>query len=288
MSIAYLNGTWQPLEDAQISPLDRGFLFADGVYEVIPVYAGQPFRLAEHLARLAFSLDQIQLAAPLDDAGWGALFAELIERNGGGNLSLYLQVTRGAASKRDHAFPPAGTEPTVFAMVSPMAPPPADTPDTTPGVAAITLPDCRWLRCDIKSVSLLPNILMRQQAVSQGAAEAILLRDGLATEGSASNLFIVADGTVMTCPKSPLILGGITRDLILELCHQHGVPCAEQSISEAALRSADEIWVTSSTREIVPVVTLDGATVGSGRPGPVWRQVAGLYTAFKRALADKA
>ncbi|WP_111655884.1 D-amino acid aminotransferase [Isoalcanivorax indicus] len=288
MSTAYLNGTWQPLEDARISPLDRGFLFADGVYEVIPVYAGTPFRLAEHLARLAFSLAQIQLVTPLDDAGWTSLINELIERNGGGNLSLYLQVTRGATSKRDHAFPPAGTDPTVFAMVSPMAPAPADTPDTTPGVTAITLPDCRWLRCDIKSVSLLPNILMRQQAVSQGAAEAILLRDGEATEGSASNLFIVAGGTVITCPKSPLILGGITRDLILELCRQHGVPCAEQPISEAALRSADEIWVTSSTREIVPVVTLDGATVGSGRPGPVWRQVAGLYTAFKRALADHA
>ncbi|MCH8543979.1 MAG: D-amino acid aminotransferase [Alcanivorax sp.] len=288
MSIAYLNGTWQPLEDARISPLDRGFLFADGVYEVIPVYAGKAFRLAEHLDRLDHSLSAIQLAAPLSRTGWENLLNELVQRNEGGNLSVYLQITRGAPAKRDHAFPAADTPATVFAMVSPMAPAPSATPDTTTGAAAVTAEDTRWLRCDIKSVSLLPNILLRQYAVSQGAIEAILLRDGVATEGSASNLFVVRDGTVITPPKSPLILGGITRDLILELCRAHAVPCAEANVSEAELRDADELWVTSSTRELVPVVRLDDQAIGDGRPGPVWRKVAGLYTDFKRSLDPSA
>ena len=285
MSIAYLNGAWLPLDEARISPLDRGFLFADGVYEVIPVYAGKPFRLAEHLDRLAFSLHEIQLAPPLDKAGWASLLGELIRRNSGGNLSLYLQITRGAAGKRDHAFPGTDVAGTVFAMTSPLSP--VMDLDTVTGLPAITVTDCRWLRCDIKSVALLPNILMRQQAVSQGAAEAILLRDGQATEGAASNLFIVRDGTVITPPKSPLILGGITRDLIIELCRAHGVPCQEGAISEAALHQADEIWVSSSTREIAPVVQLDGQPVGTGQPGPVWRHVAGLYNDFKRELAER-
>ncbi|KAF0809090.1 d-alanine aminotransferase [Alcanivorax sp. S71-1-4] len=284
MSVAYLNGTFLPLAEARISPMDRGFLFADGIYEVIPVYSGTPFRLDEHLTRLERSLAEIQLPAPLARADWPALIDTLISKNGGGNLSLYLQITRGTAAVRDHAFPPPGTPPTVFAMVSPMSAPAADSPDTTPGVAAITVQDIRWLRCDIKSVSLLPNILMRQQAVGAGAAEAIMLRDGHASEGAASNLFIVQHGTVITPPKDQWILGGITRDLVLELCAEHNVPHQEGPVSEAALRGADEIWITSSTREIVPVVTLDGQPLGDGRPGPVWHRVARLYVDFKRRL----
>ncbi|AJD49148.1 d-alanine aminotransferase [Isoalcanivorax pacificus W11-5] len=284
MSIAYLNGEFLPLAEARISPMDRGFLFADGIYEVIPVYGGTPFRLDEHLTRLERSLAEIQLAAPLARADWPALIDTLIRKNGGGNLSLYLQITRGTAAVRDHAFPPPGTPPTVFAMASPMSAPAADSPDTTAGVAAITVPDIRWLRCDIKSVSLLPNILMRQRAVSAGATEAIMLRDGLASEGAASNLFIVHDGTVITPPKDHLILGGITRDLVLELCAAHNVPYREAPVTEANLRGADEIWLTSSTREMVPVVNLDGQAVSNARPGPVWRRVARLYVDFKRHL----
>lgn len=284
MSIAYLNGEFLPLAEARISPMDRGFLFADGIYEVIPVYGGTPFRLEEHLTRLERSLAEIQLPTPVARADWPALIEALISNNGGGNLSLYLQITRGTAAVRDHAFPPAGTPPTVFAMVSPMSTPAADSPDTTPGVAVITVQDIRWLRCDIKSVSLLPNILMRQQAVSAGATEAIMLRDGVASEGAASNLFIVHDGTVITPPKDHLILGGITRDLVLELCAAHNVPYREAPITEASLRSADEIWLTSSTREIVPVIRLDEQIISGGRPGPVWHRVARLYVDFKRHL----
>ena len=288
MGIAYLNGNFMALEEARISPMDRGFLFADGVYEVIPVYQGRPFRLEEHLQRLANSLREIHLDNPLDRAGWSDLFSALIDRNGGGNLAIYLQVTRGSAAKRDHAFPNPPVPPTVFAMTTPVAAPAADTPDTATGVSAITLDDIRWARCDIKSVALLANVMMREMAVSQGAAEAILIRDGFATEGSASNFFIVKDGVVITPPKSHLILPGITRDLIVELCQGHGVPIEEREIPEAELRSADEIWLSSSTKEVVPVVSLNGHDLADGKPGPVWKTVARHYVAYKRQLCGAA
>ena len=286
--LVYLNGDFIPLDEARISPLDRGFLFADGVYEMIPAYAGVLFRLPEHLQRLTQSLAGIRITNPMDDAQWEAVLSELIKRNGAGNLAVYLQVTRGAAGKRDHAFPSIDVPPTVFAMTSPIATPPADSPDTTPGVSAITLDDTRWARCDIKSISLLPNILLRQEAVDREAAEAIMLRDGFVTEGAASNVFVILDGVIITPPKSHQILGGITRDLVLELCRDNGLACDEREINETELRNASEIWVTSSTREVVPVVTLNRQQVGDGRPGPLWKTLARHYVDFKRQLCGEA
>jgi D-alanine transaminase len=284
MATVYLNGQFMPLDEARISPLDRGFLFADGVYEVIPAYAGKLFRLEEHLRRLANSLTAIELPDPLSGGGWTAMFNELIRLNGGGNIYIYLQITRGAAPKRDHAFPSPPVPATVFAMTGQIATPAADMPDTTTGVAVITLDDIRWSRCDIKSVALLANVLMRQQAVTEGAAEAILIRDGFATEGSASNFFIVRQGLIVTPPKSHLILPGITRDLLVELAHQHGMPIEEREITESELKSADEIWLSSSTREVVPVTQLNGHALGNGLPGPMWREMARHYVEFKRRL----
>ena len=284
MTQVYLNGNFMAPDQARISPLDRGFLFADGVYEVIPAYNGVLFRFDEHLQRLERSLAEIGIHNPHDPAQWRSLCDSLVAHNGGGNLSVYLQITRGAAQKRDHAFPVPPVTPTVFMMTSPGAVPAADSPDTAQGSLAITLDDIRWARCDIKSISLLPNSLLRQQAVEAGAAEAILLRDGFVTEGSASNVFIVRNGTIFTPPKCHAILGGITRDLVVELCVAEGLPVAEQEISESQLRQAEEIWVTSSTREIVPIIQLNNSPVGSGQPGPVWKTVARHYVNFKRRL----
>ncbi len=280
--IVYLNGGFLPAAEARISVLDRGFLFGDGVYEVIPVYGGRPFRMEHHLSRLDHSLLGIRLANPLDHASWTNILTELVVRNGGGDKSLYLQVTRGVAPSRDHAFP-RDVQPTVFAMTSPLT-----TPDAAvrAGIRAVTIPDIRWQHCNIKAITLLPNVLMRQQAVDAGAAEAILIRNGEATEGAASNLFIVQDGTVCTPPNSNLVLPGITRDLVVELCHAHAIPCSERSIGEEELRSADEIWITSSTKEVVPVIRLDDAPVADGQPGPMWQRVAALYSEYKQAFRD--
>lgn len=284
MSIAYLNGQFLPLAEARISPLDRGFLFADGVYEVIPIYNGQPFRLAEHLARLHSSLTAIALLAPHTHNEWAELVHELIKRNAGQHFSLYLQITRGGPIQRDHTFPDTAITPTVFAMVHPMAVPTDAELTQTSGAKAITAEDIRWKRCDIKSIALLPNILLSQLAASQGAQEAILINEGYAMEGAASNLFIVVEGVVITPPKSPKILGGVTRDVIIELCQQHHITVREENIPVALLRSADEIWSTSSTREVVPIITLDEQPVGNGLPGPLWQQMARHYTHFKRHL----
>jgi D-alanine transaminase len=279
MDTVYLNGSYLPLEQAAISPLDRGFVFGDGVYEVIPVYGGRLFRLEEHLHRLDGSLAGIRLAAPHTHAEWTRILDGLVERNHGGDQSVYLQITRGAA-KRDHAFP-RDCAPTVFAMSSPLAPLPAEVRQS--GVAAITLPDIRWQYCHLKTIALLPNILLRQQALDQGAAEAILIRDGEATEGAASNLFIVREGTLLTPPKGPRLLPGITRDLIMELATQHRVPQREEPITVDDLVRADEVWLSGSTREILPVTRLDGSPVGNGVPGPLWRRMIGWYQDYKRA-----
>jgi len=284
MTIAYLNGQFLPLEDARISPLDRGFLFADGVYEVIPAYGAQPFRLNEHLDRLDNSLTAIALPNPLTRPQWRQLFEQLIAQNGGGNIYIYLQISRGAAEKRDHAFPNPPVAPTIFAMTGVIVTPAADMPDTASGVSAITLDDIRWSRCDIKSVALLANVLMRQQAISEGASEAILIRDGFATEGTASNFFIVNSDTITTPPKSHLILPGITRDLLVELAREHGMNVQEKEVTEAELRGADEIWLSSSTREVVPITCLNGRMLADGRPGPVWKTMARHYVDYKRRL----
>jgi len=264
--IVYLNGEFLPLEEARVPVLDRGFIFGDGVYEVIPVYNGQIFKLAEHLQRLENSLNSIKLANPLTTEEWTGILSSIVTRNDGGDRSIYLQVTRGVA-KRDHQFPEV-VNPTILVMSNPLNRVAVPAP-----ITAITCEDIRWKRCDIKSIALLPNILQRQTAVEAGANEAILIRDGFVTEGAASNVFIVENGVVITPPKSNFILPGITRDLVLEI-----MPSAkEENISEAQLRSADEIWVTSSIREILPVISLDNQPVGTGEVGSVWSQVLQLY-----------
>ena len=267
-----------PLKAVSVSPLDRGYLLGDGVYEVVPVYRGRLFRLEAHLDRLERSLQAIAVHNPLDRSAWSEMLESLIARNGGGDQSIYFQVTRGEAP-RNHAFP-KGVQPLVFAMSKPG--PKRDAPDP---VDAVTRADNRWSRCDIKAIALLPNVLLRQEAVAAGAGEAILLKDGQVTEGAASNVFVVAAGVLSTPPKSPKILAGITRDVTLELAEAAGIDCREGEISEAALRAADEIWVTSSTMEITPVAHLDGRPLAGGVPGPVWHRVYQRFRALKRDFA---
>lgn len=273
--VVYLNGEFLPLNQARVSVLDRGFLFGDGVYEVIPVYGGRPLRLDEHLRRLEDSLRSIRMDSPLSRAEWAALIGRLIE--GPDDQSVYLQVTRGAGPKRDHAIP-KDTKPTVFAMCSPIVPVPAV------GVSAITLDDIRWRWCNIKAITLLPNVLLRQEAVDRGCAEAILVREGYVAEGTASNVFAVIDGVIVTPPKGGELLPGITRDLVLELACAAGLPAQERRIALEQFANAEEIWITSSTREVLPVVELDSRPVGPGVPGPVWARVAALYQDFKQRL----
>lgn len=280
MPIIYLNGEFMPDDEARIPVLDRGFIFGDGVYEVIPVYGGKLFRFEEHLQRLQNSLDALKINNPLSRDQWETTLTELIRQNGDGDQSLYLQITRGSA-KRDHALPQNIT-PTVFAMCNELKPLPADIINN--GVAAITLDDIRWQRCHIKAISLLPNVLLRQEALDQGAAEAILIRDGQATEGAASNLFAVIDSVITTPPKGPLLLPGITRDLVLELAASHDLPNQEKDIALTELQQADEIWLTSSTKEILSVTQLDGNPVGDGKPGPLYKQMLTLYQDYKHAL----
>ncbi len=275
MTIAYLNGEFLPLENAKISVLDRGFIFADGVYEVIPVYQGRCFELDRHLQRLNNSLNKIQLANPLSTNQWQTLFTELIEKNGGGHRSIYLQITRGVAM-RDHKFPSTVT-PTILLWSQPFTP-----PTMSSGLKAITCPDTRWLHCDIKSISLLANVLFRQQAAMAGADEAFLIREGNVTEGAASNLFIVHHGTVITPPKNQFILAGISREVILTVMKKADMTYREENIPETMLRQADEIWLSSSLREVSPVITLDGKSVGTGKPGKMWLQVWELFQQYKK------
>lgn len=274
----YLNGKFMPLEEACVPVLDRGFIFGDGVYEVIPVYSRRPFRLPQHLARLQHSLDGIRLENPHTAAEWKNLVAQLIAENEGDDQSVYLHITRGVA-KRDHAFP-ADARPTVFMMSNPLATPPQSLRES--GVAAVTAADIRWGRCDIKAISLLPNVLLRQLAVDAGAAETILLRDGFLTEGAASNIFIVHDdGLLLAPPKNHLMLPGITYDVVLELAADNGTPFQVREISEYELRTAQEIWLTSSTREVLPVTRLDEKPVAGGKPGPLYRRMYALYQDYK-------
>lgn len=286
MPTVYLNGRFLPQEEACVSVTDRGFLFGDGVYEVIPAFGGRLFRLQHHLERLQNSLDGILLENPLSNQQWQTVLDELLKQNrdpaaGNTDQAVYLQVTRGCAPTRDHRFP-AEVKPTVYAVSNPI--PDVDPAIAQQGLPAVTLDDNRWSRCNIKAITLLPNVLLRQQATEAGAAEAILIRDGLVIEGSASNVFLVSDGRLVTPPKSPQLLPGITRDLVLELAQQHGLPFAEHDIPENRLFDADEIWVTSSTREIVPITSLNGEPVGEGKPGPLWKTMAGYYRAYKTAI----
>jgi D-alanine transaminase len=282
--IVYLNGEFMPLESARIPVLDRGFIFGDGVYEVIPVYSRHPFRLPEHLRRLQHSLDSIRLTNPMTDAEWTKLTAEIVARNTGDDQSVYLQVTRGVA-KRDHAFP-RDARPTVFMMSSPLVTPSRE--QVEGGVPAITATDFRWLKCDVKSVSLLGNCLLRQVAMDAGAVEVVLFREGYLTEASASNVFVVRKGVVLAPPKNHLVLPGITYDVVLELLAANGMAHEVREIPEQEVKTADEIWVTSSTKEVLAVTTLDAKPVGNGKPGPVFRRVHQLYQEFKRKVMRRA
>lgn len=282
--IVYLNGEFMPLENARIPVLDRGFIFGDGVYEVIPVYSGHPFRLPEHLQRLQRSLDGVRLANPLSNAEWTQLTHEIIARNQGNDQSVYLQITRGVA-RRDHAFP-KDVSPTVFMMSSPLVTPAKELVDN--GVPAITATDYRWLKCNVKSVSLLGNCLLRQSAADAGAAEVVMFRDGYLTEGSSSNVFAVSNGKLLAPPKNHLILPGITYDVVLELAAANHMPPEVREIPEQEIRAADELWLTSSTKEVLAIVTLDGKPVGTGKPGELFRKIHQLYQDFKRTVMRRA
>ena len=266
-TIAYLNGAFQPLEDYRIHPLDRGFLYGDGVYEVMPVYDTRVFCFDRHMQRLARSLAQAGIRNPHTNEQWRRLADELIARSAMRNFALYLQVTRGSGATRDH-IPPAGIEPTVFMM--PMEPPAQARLQT--GAAAITLEDLRWERCDIKSTNLLANIMLCRQAKEAGADEAILTHGGVVTEGAKSNVFVVKDNAIATPQTGRRVLAGITRAVVIKIAEREKIDCRERAIGKDELFTADEIWLTSSTRRIVPVTRIDRLPVGEGRPGPVWRR----------------
>ncbi|MBI5919658.1 MAG: D-amino acid aminotransferase [Nitrosomonadales bacterium] len=282
----YLNGRFIPIEEALIPVLDRGFIFGDGVYEVLPVYSRNVFRLAEHLQRLQHSLDAIRLPNPYRDEQWAEIVSELVARNEGEDQYLYLHITRGVA-KRDHAFPVPPVAATVFLMSSPLLHPPAESLAT--GVSAISAVDNRWLRCDIKAISLLPNVLLRQMAADAGCAETIMLRENaFLTEGSASNIFIVKNGTLLAPPKDHLMLPGITYDVVLEIAAANGIPSEIRRISAAEIFAADEILMTSSTREILAITQVDGQIIGNGKPGAMFTQLYALYQTYKREVMRSA
>jgi len=274
----YLNGEFLPLASAKVSVMDRGFLFGDGVYEVIPVYSRKPFRLAQHLLRLGNTLAGVRLPNPHSDAEWSDLIGRVIVQAESADQQIYLQVTRGADSRRSHAFP-RKIDPTVMIMSEPLAPPaPAECEQ---GVAAVSAVDNRWLRCDLKVVSLLANCLLRQLAVDAGCAETLLLRDGFLSEGAASNIFLVKNGVLLAPQQNHLMLPGVTYDVVLELAAAHGLKHQVRDILEAEVRNADELWMTSSTREVLAIVNLDGRPVGEGRPGPLYQSMYGWYQVFK-------
>ncbi|HXL97228.1 MAG TPA: aminotransferase class IV [Steroidobacteraceae bacterium] len=273
----YLNGSLMPLREARVSALDRSFLFGDGVYEVIPARAGKARRLAANLARLSHSLHELRIRNPHSEQQWNRIVEQLISSNGGGDVYVYLQVSRGAEYGRNHA-PLPDIEPTVFGFCSPLPLP--TTAVLERGVACITAIDTRWARCDIKSVALLANVLLRQQAVEAGAGEIILLRDGNLTEASASSVEVIIDGEIRTPPNSPRLLPGTTRSLVEELADRYGIARRVTAVTEAQLRAADEVWLTAATRGVIAVTTLDGEPVGNGKPGPLWRRMHQLVEAY--------
>jgi len=276
----YLNGKFMPIEQAMVPVLDRGFIFGDGVYELVPVYSRVPFRLDEHLTRLERSLEAVRIRNPHSRAEWRAIITKLIAAQAFEDQGVYFQVTRGVA-KRDHAFP-KGVEPTVFMMSNPLVNPP--TAVVEQGARAVTAADNRWTRCDIKSISLIGNCLLRQLSADVDAVETILLRDGLLTEASASNVFVVKGGVIAAPAKSNLILPGITYDVVVELARGDGIAVELRDVTEAELRGADEVLVTSSSKEVLAIVELDAKAVGAGRPGPVFKRVHRLYQEFKQKV----
>jgi len=280
MSKVFLNGEFLAPEEAKVPVLDRGFIFGDGVYEVVPVYSRVPFRLDEHLARLERSLGETRIRNPYSRAQWRDLIYRLVDAQAFEDQAVYFQVTRGVA-KRDHAFP-KGVEPTVFMMSNPLVNPQPE--QVEKGGAAISAQDNRWQRCDIKSISLIGNCLLRQLSAEQGLAETILFRDGKLTEASACNVFVVKRGAILSPPKSNLILPGITYDVVTELARANGLPLEFRDVTEAEVRAADELWVSSSSKEVFPIVELDGNKIGDGRPGPVFKRMYRLYQEFKQTV----
>lgn len=280
--IVYLNGDFMPIEEARVPVLDRGFIFGDGVYEVVPVYGRQPFRWSQHYTRLERSLGRLRIDNPFDADGWRRLIDALIARHPWDDQFIYLQVTRGVA-KRDHAFP-KGVTPTVFGMSSALPLVPAE--QLARGVSAVSLPDERWLNCDIKSTSLLGNVLARQSAIDAGAAECVMYRDGFLTEGSSSNIWVVRDARVLAPPRDRLILEGIRYGLLQELCESQGLPFEMRPISRAEVESADELMLSSATKEVLAITRLDGRPVGSGEPGPVFARLHVAYQQAKTASAS--
>ena len=278
--MVFLNGKFLPIEEARIPVLDRGFIFGDGVYELVPVYSRVPFRLDEHLARLERSLAETRIRNPYSRAEWRDIITQLVAKQSFEDQGVYFQVTRGVA-KRDHAFPQDAV-PTVFIMSNPLVNPPREVVER--GAEAVSAIDNRWHRCDIKSISLLGNILLRQISADAGAIETILFRGGMLTEAAACNVFVVRGGVIQCPPKSNLILPGITYDVVLELAQAAQIPLEIRNLSEAETRSADEIWVTSSSKEVLAIVKLDGKAVGDGRPGPMFRRMHQLYQDFKRTV----
>ena len=282
--IVYVNGEFLPLSRASISVLDRGFIFGDGIYEVVPIYHGQPFRMKEHLDRLERSLAKIDIAPPMARAKWEQLFAELLSKQDVlACAMIYLQVTRGVA-KRDHAYPNPPVKPTVFAMVTPMSPPSEAV--RTRGLTAISIPDERWLHCDIKSVSLLGNVLAKQAAVKARVDEVVQFRDGYLTEGASCNIWVVESGMVYAPPKDNLVLEGIRYGLFEELCRDNGISFALEPVTQERVSTASELLMSSATKEVLPIVELDGKPIGSGSPGPVYRQLRQAYDRRIAALGN--
>jgi D-alanine transaminase len=281
--VVYLNGKYLPISQAQVSVLDRGFIYGDGVYELVPVYQREPFRLAHHLARLQRSLDGIRMANPHTDAQWETIIRELAARQPFDDQGVYFQVTRGAA-KRDHSFP-NGVAPTVFMMSNPLPLPTREQVDN--GVAVVTAEDNRWHRCDLKTISLLGNVLMRQLATDQGAVETVMFRDGYLTEASASNVLVVVNGTIVVPPKDNHILPGITYDAAMEFAREAGMPLEVRPVPRPEAMSAGEMWLSSSTKEVLAVTTVDGRPFAGGRPGPVFRKMW-AYFQTKKPQARRA
>jgi D-alanine transaminase len=284
LPVCYLNGEYLPFEAARVSPFDRGFLFGDGAYEVMPVYAGRPFRLAAHTARLTKSLAAIGMEDPHTDEEWRGIFATLLQKNGSCDQSLYWQVTRGAERGRNQA-PLPNVPRTVFVFATPLSPPTVAVRER--GLACVTAEDIRWARCDIKATALLANVLLRELAVQADAAETILVRDGNLTEGSSSAVHVVIEGQLRSPEQSSRILPGTTRSVVEELAARAGVAHQATPVTEAQLRAAEEIWISSALREVLPVTSLDGAAVGSGKPGPLWRRLYNELQDYKRELSGQ-
>jgi D-alanine transaminase len=274
----FLNGQWQPLSEAKVSVLDRGFIFGDGIYEVVPAYSKRPFRIESHLNRLMRSLTAIRIRSPYEKEQWAALFHEVVTRNAGDDQFVYIQVTRGVA-KRDHAFPNPEVTPTVFAMSTAFHQPSQKIREE--GVAVVTLPDERWLHCDIKSTALLGNVLARQSAADRGVMEGVMFRDGFLTEGSSSNVWMVKDGVLCAPIKNHLVLEGIRYGLFEELAAKLGIPLQIRRIRQAEVAGADELMISSATKEVLPVVKMDSRLVGhashAGKPGPIYKKLRQAY-----------